>query len=116
MRRYFTIREKSTDALIAILGQDKLMTILKDTEHFYYTQLANFELMSFYRYCVKNNIDELCMLTIKNCRLFGVNIDKNYKLFQYKYELEELLKKNNKMHNENNNILLIFHIDYQRIL
>lgn len=96
MRKYFTIKEKSTNELIAVLGQDNSREILKDTEHFYYTQITNSEFMSFYRYCVENNIDELCMLTVKNGTLLGINVDKNKKLFYYKYELDELLTKNSK--------------------
>lgn len=98
MRKYFTIKEKSTNELIALLGQDSSREILKDTEHFYYTQITNSEFMSFYRYCLKNNIFEFCAFTVKTGTLLGMNVDKSKfrKLFQYKYELDELLEKNSK--------------------
>lgn len=97
MRKYFTIKEKSTNAVIAGLVQDNMTknmrTILKDTEHFYYTQITRAEWMSFYRYCVANDIDKLCMLKIKNVQLLGINIDEHDKLYQYENELNELLYK-----------------------
>ena len=105
MRKYFTIKEKSTNNVIAGLVQDNMTknmrTILKDTENFYYTQITHKEWMSFYRYCVENGIDELCMLKIKNVKLFGINIEKNDKIYQYENELEELIYKNSKMHKNN---------------
>ena len=104
MRKYFTIKEKSTNEVIAGLVQDNMTknmrTILKDTEHFYYTQITHSEWMSFYKYCLENDIDELCMLKIKNVQLFGINIDEHDKIYQYENELNELLYKNSKMHNE----------------
>ena len=97
MRKYFTIKEKSTNAVIAGLVQDNMTknmrTILKDTEHFYYTQITHDEWMSFYRYCLENDIDDLCILKIKNVQLLGINIDKNDKIYQYENELDELLYK-----------------------
>ena len=105
MRKYFTIKEKSTNSVIAGLVQDNMTknmrTILKDTEHFYYTQITHDEWMSFYRYCLENDINDLCMFKIKNVQIFGINIDKNDKIYQYENELDELLYKNSKM-NKNN--------------
>ena len=102
MRKYYTIKEKSTNAVIAGLVQDNITknmrTILKDTEHFYYTQITHAEWMGFYRYCLENDIDELCMLKIKNVQLLGINIDEHDKIYQYENELNEFLYKNSKMY------------------
>ena len=98
MRKYFTIKEKSTNTVIAVLVQDNMtknmITILKDTEHFYYTQITHEEWMSFYRYCEENNIYEICMLKIENVKLFGINIDKHDKVYQYEKELNWLILNN----------------------
>ena len=105
MRKYFTIKEKSTNSVIAGLVQDNMTknmrTILKDTEHFYYTQITHAEWMSFYRYCLENDIDDLCMLKIKNVQILGINIDGHDKIYQYENELNELLYKISKMHKNN---------------
>ena len=98
MKKYFTIREKSTDELIAVLVLDNMTKnmrkkILKDTEHFYYTKMLNPGLMRLYIYCVEN---ELGMLTIKNGKLLGINIDEHDKIYQYENELNELLYKSSK--------------------
>ena len=107
MKKYFTIREKSTNNFVGLLGQydfNENNKVIQDTENFTVQKISYKKFIDSYK-CFLMYFDlefyniELHYFEILNTYNSVITTEIN-KIHQYEKELKELLYKNSKMHNE----------------